>query len=271
MSATQTRVVLAGLAGLTTVLVTACSSGAGNDQAVDTGGASPLSPTQQAVEAVAAATTSAVPDAPSGGLRLITTLGTGQATGVPDIVTVTLGVQTAAATAQAALDDNNQRSAGLLTALKAQGVADADIQTNQVSVQPSYDQAGGITGYQVSNMVTATIRPLASAGAVLDAVTQATGDAIRIQWIALSIDDDTPVRAQARADAVVKAKAQAEQLAAAAGVTLGPVFSVVETPLNGGGAYQSYAASSAAAGSPVPIEAGTQDVSVQVQVAFEMR
>ena len=270
MSATLTRTVLAGFAGLTAILVTGCSTGTGTLETVSTSSVPPVSPTPLAIGAVAAATTSTVPDAPASGLRLITTLGTGRASGVPDIVTVTLGVQTSAATAQVALDDNNQRSAGLLTALKEQGVADADIQTDQVSVQPNYDQAGGITGYQVSNMVTATIRPLSSAGAVLDAVTQATGDAIRIQWIALSIDDDTSVRAQARADAVVQAKAQAEQLATAAGVTLGPVFSVVETPL-GVGMYQSYAASSAAAGSAVPIEAGTQEVSVQVQVAFEMR
>jgi uncharacterized protein YggE len=211
-----------------------------------------------------------VPETPTDRLRLITAVGTGTASGVPDIATVTLGVQTTASSAAAALADNNQRSTELLSVLQEQGVAQPDIETSQLSVSPTYDQGGGVTGYQVSNMVTATIRPLASAGAVLDAVTQAVGDAIRIHWIALSIDDDTPVRSQARADAVAQATVQAQELATAAGVTLGPTLSVTDSPDTGGGAYQTYAASADAAAA-VPIEAGTQEVSVRVQVVFEMR
>ncbi|MBM9466019.1 SIMPL domain-containing protein [Nakamurella leprariae] len=203
----------------------------------------------------------------SGGL--ITAVATGTASGTPDIATVSLGVQTTAASAQAALDDNNQRATDLLAVLRDQGVAPADVQTSQVSVSPTYDQNGdAITGYQVTNMVTATVRPLSSTGALLDAVTRSAGDAVRVHGIGLSIDDDTQLRAQARADAVAQARTQAEQLAEAAGVTLGAVHAVTEGAT--GGSWPREVAMAASAEAAMPIVPGSAQVAVQVQVSFEI-
>ena len=200
------------------------------------------------------------PDPPS-----ITTRGVGTVQGTPDTLTVALGVQTRAASAADALAENTTRTTGLLDVLRCRGVADADLRTSRLSIDPTYDQNGGITGYEVTNQVTATLRDIAGAGALVDAAAQATGDAARVERIAFAIDDDAEPRARARADAVRQAVTQARQLAEAADVTLGPILSITE--VTAGEPPQPAARDSAvAASAAVPIQPGTQDVSVTVEV-----
>jgi uncharacterized protein YggE len=195
----------------------------------------------------------------------VTTRGVGTVRGAPDTLTVALGVQTRAASAAAALADNSTRTTGLLDVLRGRGVADADLRTSRLSINPTYDQNGSITGYEVTNEVTATVRDIAGAGALVDAAAQATGDAARVERIAFAIDDDAEPRARARADAVRQAVTQARQLADAAGVTLGPILSITE--VTAGEPPQPAARDSAvAASAAVPVEPGTQDVSVTVEV-----
>ncbi len=152
----------------------------------------------------------------------ITTRGVGTVAGTPDTLTVVLGVQTRAASAADALADNNTRAGGLLDVLRGRGVADKDLRTSGLSISPTFEADGRISGYEVTNEVTATLRDIAGAGALVDAAAQAAGDAVRVQQIAFGIDDDAQPRAQARADAVRQAVTQARQLADAADVGLGP-------------------------------------------------
>ena len=214
------------------------------------------------VTAVANAGTTGVPDSS------IVAQATGTISGTPDVVTVVIGVQTQSASAQTALDDNNKRAADVIAVLKESGVAPADLQTSQLSVNPSYDEKGQlITGYQVTNMVTAKLRDISTAGAVIDAAGKTAGDAVRVQQLSFSIDDDSALRAQARADAVKRAQAQAKQMADAAGIQLGAIRSITETPVAMPAVYPSLAAADSAAGS-VPIEPGSQELSVVVQVVY---
>src|SRR5207245_5918540 len=121
------------------------------------------------------------------------------------------GVQTQAASAKAALDANNQKANALVQALKSKGVKAIDLQTSELSIQPMYgDKGQQITGYQVSNMVTANLHDLARAGALIDSAAAVAGDAVRVQQVAFSIGDDTSVHAQARVQAVQQARAQAD-------------------------------------------------------------
>ncbi|MET0865288.1 MAG: SIMPL domain-containing protein [Nakamurella sp.] len=216
-----------------------------------------------------AATAAGVVTAPADtNKRLITAQAVGSVTGTPDVLTVTMGVQTTSASAQSAIDENNRLANDTIAVIKAGGVADADLQTSQLTVNPTYDNNNAITGYQVSNMVTATLRDIAGAGALIDAVGKAAGDAVRVQQLSFSIDDDSALRAAARADAVKRAQAQAQQLAEAAGVALGPVDSITETQ---GASPVSYAAPMAAdAASSVPIQAGSQELTVVVQVVYQI-
>jgi len=206
----------------------------------------------------------AAPSAASPAPPSITTRGVGTVRGTPDTLTVVLGVQTRAASAAQALADNNTRAAGLLDVLRGRGVAPADLRTSGLSIQPTFDMNGSVTGYEVGNEVTATLRDIAGAGDLIDAAAQAAGDAARVRQISFAIDDDAEPRARARADAVRQATAQARQLAEAAQVTLGPVRSITELPTADQPPVPVTADARAAAS--VPIEPGTQEVSVVVEI-----
>ncbi|MGH3693745.1 MAG: SIMPL domain-containing protein [Pseudonocardiaceae bacterium] len=210
--------------------------------------------------AAPAAPTSAEPTNPPG----ITTRGLGTVTRTPDTVTIVIGVQTRAPSAKSALDANTERATALINVLKSKGVAAADLQTSQLSVNPTSDPASGrITGYEVTNQVTAKLRDIGAAGGLIDAAGAAAGDAIRLQQLSFSIADDSAARAQARADAVRQAQAHAKQLADAAGVTLGRIRSITEVP---GSPPSPFGRDSAVAAAPVPIEPGTQELTVMVEV-----
>lgn len=198
----------------------------------------------------------------------ITARGLGTVTGTPDTVTVVLGVQTRGQSAKGALDTNNAKATALIDVLKSKGVAAADLQTSQLSVNPTYDSTGRITGYEVSNQVTATLQDISGAGGLIDAASEAAGDAVRIQQLSFSIDDDSAARAQARAAAVLQAQAQAKQMADAAGVKLGRIYSITEVAVNPPSPFGRDAASASAAA--VPVEPGTQKLTVMVEVVYNI-
>ncbi len=199
--------------------------------------------------------------------RRITVVGTGEVKGTPDVADVSIGVSAHGDTAGDALSTANDRAAKVIAALKASGVSDDDIQTSGLSLQPSFGKDGAITGYEVSNMVNARLHDLAHTGDTLDAVARVAGDEIRIQGITFSIDDDSALLATARARAVKRARAQAEQLAQAAGVELGNVMSIDEGSLSLPESRDASAFAGAAASS-VPIQPGTQTLSIQTTVVF---
>lgn len=195
----------------------------------------------------------------------ITTRGVGTVTGTPDTLTVVLGVVTRGPSAAGTLEDNNARAAALIETLETRGVTDEDLQTSGLSILPTYSDSGRITGYEVTNQVTATLRDISAAGALIDAAADAAGDAVRVQHIAFSLADDGEPRARARADAVRQARTQAEQLAEAAGTGLGPVLSITEVSAGQPIPFAGDAARAQAAAS-VPIEAGTQEIAVTVEM-----
>jgi uncharacterized protein YggE len=199
--------------------------------------------------------------------RTITGTATGKVQGVPDTLTMTLGVQSTARTAQDALAQNAARATGVINALKASGVAPADLQTSELSLYPTFDSKGRITGYSVSNLVTAKVHDVPNAGKIVDAAAAQAGDDIRVQGLVLSIEDTGKLVAAARKDAVTKARTQAGQLAHAAHVRLGPVEKITErrpaSPM-----LQSYAKLAADAAASTPIEPGSQELSVDVTVVF---
>jgi uncharacterized protein YggE len=194
----------------------------------------------------------------------ITARATGTVVAAPDTATVVLGVQTRDRTATAALTANSESAAAVIGVLEGAGVAPADIRTSQLAVYPTTaPESGRITGYEVSNQVTATLRDVAAAGAVIDQAAAAAGDAIRVQQIEFSVADESAARAEARADAVRRALAQARQLAEAAGVGLGPVRSIVELA---GEPPVPYRAEADLARAAVPLQPGTQELAVTVEV-----
>lgn len=161
----------------------------------------------------------------------VTVTGEGQVGIAPDLATVALGVTTQAETAAQALADNATRQGDVIAALKAQGIAPEDLQTQGLNLSPmaDYSQQGKppiITGYQAQNIVSARVRDLAKLGPLLDAMVAA--GATDVQGIAFSREDDAAPLDEARGKAVAEAQRRAETMAAAAGMALGPLVSLTE-------------------------------------------
>jgi len=219
----------------------------------------------------ACSSTPAPAAAPGGQQQGIVAHGEGKVTGIPDTVTLVLGAQTQSASARDALAQNNAKTGALIAMLKAKGVAPKDIQTSELSISPIYGGAlpGGenkISGYQVSNMVTATMHDIGASGAVIDAAADAAGNDVRVQQLSFSIADDGALRAQARTAAVTQAKEKAKQLADAAGVSLGPLLSITEgssTP-----PPVPYGAQASRAMADAPVEPGSQQLRVTVDLVY---
>jgi hypothetical protein len=193
----------------------------------------------------------------------------------PDTASVTVGVDVLRPTLDAAQTEATEQATAIIDAASAAGVADDDIQTANysVTVVRDYDQNGNpadIQGYQVSNQVNLTIRSPEEVGAILDAVVAAGAN--NIYGIAFYVEDPTAAASQARAAAVRDARAKADELATAAGGTLGRVLSITE----GFGAppppeiFARGGADMEAAQASVPIETGTSEVAVDVQITFEL-
>jgi uncharacterized protein YggE len=197
--------------------------------------------------------------------RTITVVGVGEVKGRPDVADLTIGVTARSGSAVDALTTMGNRSEKVLGVLHDAGVDDADIQTVDLSVNPTYDDQGGIDGYEATDTVVARIRDLAKAGPVIDAAAAAAGDNVRVQGITFSIDDDSKLLASARSKAVKRARTQAEQLAEAAGVSVGDVLKIDEqtTPVP-----IDLRASGPAAAQATPVSPGTQTLTVSATVVY---
>jgi len=122
--------------------------------------------------------------------------------------------------------------------------------------------------------VTVTMHDLKNAGSIIDAAAAAVGNDVRLQDVTLSISNTSPLLAQARAAAVKDALAQGQQLAAAAGVKLGAIRTIDDTgnDLSTPQRFQGIAADGAlkSAAVPTPVQSGSQQLSVDVNVKFDI-
>ena len=200
----------------------------------------------------------------------ITVGGRADVAGTPDTLRLDLSVVVTAASVSEALAAANHSAELVQQSLLGNGVAKKDLQTTGLNIQPDYDFSTGgpprLKGYQVSESLSAKLRDLGRAGDVIDRAVTAGGDAIRVNGISLDLEDTGALVSIARGKAFAEAKAKAEQYARAAGRTLGDVVRIVEdssTPTRIPAAPLSR--------SSVPIQPGSQDVSVSVTVVFAMR
>jgi len=191
----------------------------------------------------------------------IVVAGSGSAAGVPDRGAFTFTVATPGKTAAAAVQTNAAAMRAVVAALKQAGVAAADLQTTQVSLDQSRSDDGRtVTGYEASSSVRAELRDLGRAGAVVDAAVGAGADGF--SGPELATGDAERLYRDALKAAVADARAKAQVLAAAAGLTLGRITNVSE-----GGAQPVPVLQTAKAGD-VEIEPGTQEIGASVTVSF---
>jgi len=194
----------------------------------------------------------------------------------PDIVNLQLGIQAQAATVADAQSQAVAAMNNVLAALAANGVAKADIQTQNYSIQQTtrYDnvkQQDISTGYQVINYVNVKVRDVTKAGVILDAVTAAGGDLTRVNSVQFSLNDPTSANNQARDQAMADAKATASQLASDAGVKLGNPISISESEVSPITKYYGADMAVAGASSSTPISSGELEITVSVQVTYAIQ
>jgi len=199
--------------------------------------------------------------------------GEGEVTVVPDVAILSLGVEAQAITVQQAMDEAAIAMDRVMAALRANGVAERDIQTQWFNIYPVRDWIDEgrevLIGYRVTNTVSAKIRDVAATGSIIDRVAEAGGDSTRIQGVSFTVDDPSQYHNEAREKAIADAQAKAEHLAALAGVDLGRPFYISES----GGfvpIYRDYGYGMLEAGAvpPTPISPGETEITLTVQMAF---
>lgn len=152
----------------------------------------------------------------------------------PDMASITLGVMTEAATAQDAMTQNATRMTAMVAALRRQGIADKDIQTSNLNLNPQYryveNQPPQLTGYQASNTVTIRVLDLKRLGEAIDAVVGAGAN--QIQGISFGLQNPQAAEDAARQKAVQALTAKANLYAAATGLRVQRLVTLSE-----GGGY----------------------------------
>jgi len=202
--------------------------------------------------------------------------GEGEATVAPDMAILSLSVMREAKSAREALDANNDAMAAVIAAMKSAGIAERDLQTAGIQINPRYNytnkadgsQEAELVAYQVTNTLSVRVRNVDKTGEILDkavslGVNQGGG-------IAFTNDDPKATVTEARKKAVADAMAKAKTLAAAAGVSLGKVLEITDqniAPVPMPMAAKSFDA----ARSAVPVQAGENSYNVQVTVTFELK
>ena len=138
---------------------------------------------------------------------------TGEVSRVPDLAIISAGVVTRASTATAAISQNAARMERVIAALKRAGIAERDIQTSSINLNPDYvyaeRQPPKLTGYQATNTVSVRFRDIRNSGKVLDALV-AEG-ANQISGPSLTIDKPETALDEARAKAIAAGRGGARR------------------------------------------------------------
>ncbi|WP_338702483.1 SIMPL domain-containing protein [Streptomyces sp. Q6] len=229
-----------------------------------------------AVPAVAAQQAPAAVTAPAPKPTTLTVTGEGRATAAPDMATVTAGVEVSGTTTQEVLAAQSRAANALLGAVREAGVADRDVRTESLTLTAVYangpepDATPKLTGYQASQTFSVKVRDLARTGAVIQAMADAAGDAVRVDAVAFDVADPGALRAEARAAAHADAHAKAVQYAALTGRKLGRLVSLEESA---SGRPRPVAVSAVAfdEAEKVPVAPGEIEDEVSLTAVYELR
>ena len=213
---------------------------------------------------------------------LLTVTSEGKSTRTPDLAVFNAGVVSEGKTASEALSGNAAAMNKVIGTLKKAGIADKDIQTSQISLNPVYGQPvigpngqvvqePRIVGYQASNSVTIRSRDIKGFGKVLDALVASGSN--QINGPAFQMSDPRAAMDEARGDAMKQARARADLYAKAAGLRVRRLVSISE-----GGAVEPgprpmvmmARADKIGAAPPTPVAPGEVELSITVQMVYEL-
>ena len=200
--------------------------------------------------------------------NFVTVTGEAEIAVPPDAVRIHAGVVTQAKTAREATDANSRQMAALIAALKKDGIAERDMQTSRLSIQPVRAPGRGdgpITGFQTVNQVSILLRDVGKLSGLLDGIVSAGAN--NINGIDFVVTDPGKALDQVRGAAIADARRKAEIYAKAAGGTLGKALTISE-----GGAVTPYPKTMAMRAAPaaVPVASGEETLRVSVNVTFAL-
>ncbi len=208
---------------------------------------------------------------------------TGKVNSKPDLATFTAGVATTGTTAGEALSANSAAMNRVISALKRAGIADRDIQTSNLSIDPVYanntnnpsraaneleDQTPRIVGYRANNQVIVKQRNLKDYGKVID--TLVSSGANQVNGPNFQVTEEDAALDTARRDAVTKARARAQLYASAAGLKVKRIVSISEGTSYRPMPQMAYARVAMDKAESAPVEAGEIELQVNVSVVFEL-
>ncbi|MFO7777327.1 MAG: SIMPL domain-containing protein [Nitriliruptoraceae bacterium] len=253
--------------GMGAVAVAGCST---DGDSTDAGA------TDQPAAAQADAQAAAGDAAPVG--DTVTVVGRGEAEGQPDVVRVRVGVEVTSDSAERAFDTASERASEVIEALREAGVAEDDIQTQELSVREERDrpprpEAGaeepegpaGPVGIVATNVLEVRIGDVDEAGAVLEAASDAAEDVTRIRGVRFEVSETDPLLETARQRAFEDARGKAEQYAQLADRELGELVSIREA---GAAPGPSASPSAEEVDAAAPVEPGTQELTVQITAVW---
>ena len=205
----------------------------------------------------------------------------------PDLLVITLHVQTDAANAKQAVADNAAVSADLMAKLKALGLADQDMQTVSYDVSPvtqtnyTCDKSGFncqynyvVTGYRATNSLSLNVKDLTKGGDVIDAASSAGTNQTFVDSVQFTLQDATrrTLENAMLKTAAAQAKDKAQNMADGSGASLGKLLSISESnvyyPMP---VYRNdLMAAPSAAGAKTALSSGTVEVSVTVSASYQV-
>jgi uncharacterized protein YggE len=212
------------------------------------------------------------------GHTLLTINAEGKSTRTPDIAVFSAGVTSQAETASAALAANSHDMSAVIASLKRAGIADRDIQTSNLNLEPIYAETRRlpdgsteqgpqkIVAYRVNNTVTVKQRKLDQFGRVID--TLVASGANQVNGPSFSMDSPDAAQDEARTNAIAKARARADLYAHAAGLHVVRVLSVAES--GGYSGPQPVMFRKAAMAMDTPVAPGELELGANVVVQFEL-
>jgi uncharacterized protein YggE len=205
--------------------------------------------------------------------RTLSVSGEGRAVAAPDTAILSVGVQSLGKTLARTSAEANERMQRVLDALAKAGVPAKDVRTtnHEVSIERPWQEGrpGPITGYRVSTSAEVRVRDLRQLGPVLDQVVAAGSN--DVSGLRLVKDDPSVEQQRALADAVARARAKAEVIARAAGVSLGEIVSLTESAAGPPVPYAARSLQMAEARGGAPVAEGELEFTGQVAVVFAIR
>lgn len=200
--------------------------------------------------------------------KLVTVTGEAMVAIAPDMATIRVGVTSQGKSAREASETNGKQMTGVLAALKGAGIADRDVQTSSLSLQPQYDPnksgAARLLGFQATNQVTVKIRAIDTLPDVLDRAIGAGAN--EMSGIEFVVSEQSKLLDQARTEAIADARRKAELYAKAAGAKVGAVVAITEE----GSAPPPRLMQAMRAGA-APVAPGEQTLRAVVTVSYELR